>query len=405
MKSTNINSTQNVKFEFKAILNKLGSALMFPIIFFAFITLLFEVISILPRDFYLSKLMNVSLINLSKFLPYLIYISLINVFINDRDGSKYLHATGFLLLLIGISKAVDLFQFRVDIFSVIICFVIYFVIDRYVTKYNYKYIIWLLSSVFILILLLIVKSLFINISLLISYLPFGLDAFMYGFLNRLLVIVGGHSILFPSFIYSSLGGQMEIYNGEELVGVIEGDSFIWLSMYIGGVKDFGSIGSITYNDISYTYEVIGNNQIGQYQQGFIPVITFVYPILGISCYLIYGNDISKKLLIGTMFTFFTGITEPTEIMFILVNPILYLLNCIMVGLSFMLLDLGGVHCILSTGWSIDLILYGVIPSIKGFNTHWWVIPIVGVTLGIVYSSMFILIDKKSRFDSIFIEKE
>ncbi len=229
-------------------------------------------------------------------------------------------------------------------------------------------------------------------------LPLGLNSFAYGFTNRLLLPFGLHSLMIPMFAYSDIGGHLNIYLDGELIKSVDGDSMIWMTLYSNDIFDFSLNGTVDVDGVLYTYEVIGNNNPGQYQQGFLPMTSIAFPMIAITYCYFNSYEKGKVFLLGAILTCFSGITETTEYFFIMINPLLYLLNAFMVGISFMLCDLLNVNVWLSTGWSIDIILFGLIPWAKGFQTNWYYLIAIGFIVGVIYSSLFILIDRKTKYE-------
>lgn len=401
MKSSKIISTNDNTFNIKASLDRLGAALIFPLSFLAFVSIFMGVSYIFPSDWFIVEWVRSVTGVFFGIFPYLVYISIIIIFIQDKDNQTILESLIFLLSVNAVYIFTgEYFEFEhsFNLFLTMITSFTFIYIYRYkVYKWSWVPMGALLSLIMIPVFL-IVNILIIMLGNLIGYLPWGLNSFMYGFTNRLLLPFGLHSVMIPTFAYSSIGGYAEVYQGGELVNVINGDSPIWMFMYTNGIKDFALSGVVEVDGVEYTYQVFNDGVVGQYQQGFLPIITFAFPMVALTYCYVNGYENGKVFLMGALLTLCSGITETTEYFFILINPFLYLLNALMVGISFMLCNLLQVHVWLSTGWFIDVILFGIVPSIKGFHTHWYLIPIIGIGIGAIYSYLFILIDNKTKYE-------
>jgi phosphotransferase system glucose/maltose/N-acetylglucosamine-specific IIC component len=68
----------------------------------------------------------------------------------------------------------------------------------------------------------------IGMGYLLDFLPFGLNAFFYGFINRLLNPFGLHSVMIPTFTYSQAGGMLVMTDPSGIAPSIKiiGDSAI-----------------------------------------------------------------------------------------------------------------------------------------------------------------------------------
>ncbi len=401
MKSSKINSTNDINLNIKAYLNQLGAALIFPLSFLAFTSIFLGLSYSLPDNLFLADALRKFILIIFSFFPLLAYVSLINVFSSGKNETTIISSLIFLMTILSIMICVNkTFNTNIsfDLFaSLIISFSFLFINHRFKIYHCLWVLIAFVTSVIFIPLIWLVSIIINSISIIISLLPLGLNSFTYGFSNRLLLPFGLHSLMIPTFAYSNVGGYINIYNSGELVQVIGGDSLIWMNLYSSGIKDFSLSGTVVNEGIEYTYEVIGNNNPGMYQQGFLPITSIVFPMVAFSYYYIVDNEKGKLFLMGALLTCFSGITETTEYFFILINPFLYLLNAVMVGLSFMLCDLFNVHVWLSTGWSIDVILFGVVPWVKGYQTNWYYILIIGFIVGVLYSSLFIVIDKHTKY--------
>ena len=173
-----------------------------------------------------------------------------------------------------------------------------------------------------------------------------LGAFVFGVLNRLLLVTGLHHIL---------------------------NSLTWFV--------FGSFtppgGAAVTGDLHRFFA--GDPTAGTFMTGFFPVMMFGLPAACLAMYheapkerraMVFGLLASMALT-----SFLTGVTEPIEFSFMFLAPVLYAIHAVLTGLSLAICSALGIHLgfTFSAGF-IDYVLnYGL--STKG----WWAIPI-----GLVY---------------------
>jgi len=149
--------------------------------------------------------------------------------------------------------------------------------------------------------------------------PFGL--FLYGVLNRLLLITGLHHILNNIAWF--------------LLGDFQGAT--------GDLKRFFA----------------GDPTAGGFMAGFFPVMMFGLPA---ACLAMYRNALPERrkavgglLLSLALTSLLTGVTEPIEFTFIFLAPLLYAVHAVLTGLSMVLMDALGVK--LGFGFSAGLFDY------------------------------------------------
>ena len=149
--------------------------------------------------------------------------------------------------------------------------------------------------------------------------PFGL--FLYGVLNRLLLITGLHHILNNIAWF--------------LLGDFQGAT--------GDLKRFFA----------------GDPTAGGFMAGFFPVMMFGLPA---ACLAMYRNALPERrkavgglLLSLALTSLLTGVTEPIEFTFIFLAPLLYAVHAVLTGVSMVLMDALGVK--LGFGFSAGLFDY------------------------------------------------
>lgn len=172
---------------------------------------------------------------------------------------------------------------------------------------------------------------------------FGL--FLYGMLNRILIVTGLHHIL-NSLAWFILGN----YNG------VTGD----LSRFFAG-----------------------DPTAGAFMSGFFPVMMFGLPAACLAMYHAAPKANRAKvggvLLSMALTAFLTGVTEPVEFAFMFLAPGLYVLHAVLTGAALVIMDLLNVK--LGFGFSAGLFDY-VINYSKATN------PILLLPVGVVYAALY-----------------
>ncbi|WBO21856.1 N-acetylglucosamine-specific PTS transporter subunit IIBC [Sphingomonas abietis] len=172
---------------------------------------------------------------------------------------------------------------------------------------------------------------------------FGL--FLYGVLNRLLIVTGLHHIL---------------------------NNVAWFI-----VGDFhGSTG-----DLNRFFA--GDPSAGAFMTGFFPVMMFGLPA---ACLAMYRAALPERrkavggmLLSMALTAFLTGVTEPIEFSFMFLAPVLYGLHTLMTGLAMVVMDLLGVK--LGFTFSAGLLDYAL-------NFSKATRPLLLVPVGLVYFALY-----------------
>ena len=181
-----------------------------------------------------------------------------------------------------------------------------------------------------------------------------LGAFIFGVLNRILIVTGLHHILnnMAWFVFGSFttdAGQ-----------VVTGD----LTRYFAG-----------------------DPKGGQFMTGMFPVMMFGLPA---ACLAMYRNALpERRKLMGGIFlslaltAFLTGVTEPIEFAFMFLAPFLYLLHALLTGLSMAITNLLDIHLGFTfSGGAIDMLLGW------GKSTNGWMIFPVGLAYFVIYYLVF-----------------
>lgn len=145
--------------------------------------------------------------------------------------------------------------------------------------------------------------------------------FLYGALNRLLIVTGLHHVL---------------------------NNVAWFLL-----GDFNG----TTGDLNRFFA--GDKTAGAFMSGFFPVMMFGLPAACLAMYRTTPPERRKQ--VGGMFlslaltSFLTGVTEPIEFAFMFLAPLLYGIHVVLTGLSMVIMDLLGVK--LGFGFSAGLFDY------------------------------------------------
>ncbi|GHC17928.1 PTS transporter subunit IIBC [Kushneria pakistanensis] len=176
-----------------------------------------------------------------------------------------------------------------------------------------------------------------------------LGLFVYGTLNRLLIVTGLHHVL---------------------------NSLVWFV--------FGNFEGAT-GDLHRFFA--GDPSAGRFMTGFFPVMMFGLPAAALAMYHTAVRD-QRARVGGMLFSlaltaFLTGITEPLEFTFIFLAPVLYVVHALLTGLSMAVMSWLDVRLgfTFSAGTFDYLLSYGL--SSRG----WLLIP-VGLLYALLYYMIF-----------------
>jgi PTS system N-acetylglucosamine-specific IIC component len=177
--------------------------------------------------------------------------------------------------------------------------------------------------------------------------PIGL--FVYGVLNRLLIVTGLHHIL------------------NNVAWFIVGD-------FHGATGDLNRF-------------FAGDPSAGAFMSGFFPVMMFGLPA---ACLAMYHTALPERraavggLLMSIALTsFLTGVTEPIEFTFMFLAPALYVVHAVLTGLAMVTMDLLGSR--LGFGFSA-----GLFDFVLNYNksSHPWILFFVGAVYALLYYGLF-----------------
>lgn len=198
--------------------------------------------------------------------------------------------------------------------------------------------------------------------------------FIYGFTERALIPFGLHHVFYMPFWQTGLGGTM----------VIDGHS-------VAGAQNifFAQLASPNTTEFS-----VGATR---FMAGKFPFYLFGIPGAALAIYRCARPE-NRKLVFGllisaTLTAVLTGITEPIEFSFLFAAPILYVLHCVLAGLSFMLCHIFNVGVGQTfSGSLIDFVLFGVMQG--NAKTHWINAILIGIPLFPIYYFSFSYLIKK-----------
>ena len=176
----------------------------------------------------------------------------------------------------------------------------------------------------------------------------GVGLFIYGILNRLLIVTGLHHIL---------------------------NNLAWFQ-----IGDFNGVAG----DLNRFFA--GDPTAGSFMSGFFPGMMFGLPA---ACFAMYRQALPARRkevagMLGSMAltSFLTGVTEPIEFTFMFLAPVLYAVHAVLTGISMALMDWLGVK--LGFGFSAGLFDYVIN---FGGSTR----PLLLIPVGIAYFALYYVI--------------
>lgn len=200
---------------------------------------------------------------------------------------------------------------------------------------------------------------------------------IYGIIERALIPFGLHHVFYLPFWQTGLGGTM----------MIDGVS-------VSGAQN------IFFAQLASPETTRFSVDACRFMTGKFPFMMFGLPGAALAMYQCAKKEkrkVAGGLLFGAALTsFLTGITEPLEFTFLFVAPLLYVIHCILAGLSFMLMHIFNVAVGMTfSGGLIDLLLFGVLPG--NAKTNWIYIVLVGVVYFVIYYFLFGFLIRKFNY--------
>ena len=209
-----------------------------------------------------------------------------------------------------------------------------------------------------------------------------IGTFLYGLIERALIPFGLHHIFYTPFWYGSFVDGQVIIDGAWQT--IQGANYAYFAQ-------LGNMQSIVGADAGTMSTIVSGTT--RFMAGKFPFMMFGLPAAALAMYHTAAPNKKKivgSLLVSAAFTaFLTGITEPLEFTFLFVAPVLYVVHCIMAGLSFFLMDIVNVFIGMTfSGGLIDFTLFGILPAGAGVPTNWIRAILVGAGYAVVYYFLF-----------------
>ncbi|WP_347904317.1 N-acetylglucosamine-specific PTS transporter subunit IIBC [Pseudomonas purpurea] len=182
-----------------------------------------------------------------------------------------------------------------------------------------------------------------------------IGAFIFGTLNRLLIVTGLHHII---------------------------NNMAW---FVFGNFIDPTTGALVTGDISRYFA--GDPKGGQFTTGMFPMMLFGLPA---ACLAMYRNALpERRKVMGGIFlsmaltSFLTGVTEPVEFAFMFLAPLLFVLHALLTGLSLAVTNALNIHLGFTfSGGFIDMILGW------GKSTNGWLVLPVGLAYAVIYYVVF-----------------
>ena len=209
-----------------------------------------------------------------------------------------------------------------------------------------------------------------------------IGTFLYGLIERALIPFGLHHIFYTPFWYGSFVDGQVIIDGAWQT--IQGANYAYFAQ-------LGNMQSIVGADADTMSTIVSGTT--RFMAGKFPFMMFGLPAAALAMYHTAAPNKKKivgSLLVSAAFTAsLTGITEPLEFTFLFVAPVLYVVHCIMAGLSFFLMDILNVFIGMTfSGGLIDFTLFGILPAGAGVPTNWIRAILVGAGYAVVYYFLF-----------------
>ncbi len=195
-----------------------------------------------------------------------------------------------------------------------------------------------------------------------------IGTWIYGITERALIPFGLHHVFYMPFWQTELGGSAVI-DGE----VIQGAQNIF----------FAELASKSTEQFSVSAT--------RFMSGKFPFMIFGLPAAAFAMYRAAAPEKRKLagglLLSAALTSMLTGITEPIEFTFLFVAPLMYVVHCVLAGLSYMLMHIFNVGVGMTfSGGLIDLTLFGILQG--NAKTNWIWIVIIGLIYAVIYYFVF-----------------
>ncbi len=200
---------------------------------------------------------------------------------------------------------------------------------------------------------------------------------IYGIIERALIPFGLHHVFYMPFWQTELGGSMVVDSA-----IVQGAQNIF----------FAELASKSTEQFSVAAT--------RFMSGKFPFMIFGLPAAAYAMYRAARPEKKKVvgglLLSAALTSMITGITEPLEFTFLFVAPVMYIVHCVLAGLSYMLMHILNVGVGMTfSGGAIDLVLFGVLQG--NVKTNWIWIILVGIVYAVVYYFVFYFLITRFNF--------
>lgn len=201
--------------------------------------------------------------------------------------------------------------------------------------------------------------------------------FIYGVIERALIPFGLHHVFYLPFWQTGVGGT----------AIIDGIS-------VSGAQN------IFFAELASKNTQVFSVSATRFMSGKFPLMIFGLPGAALALYRTTNPEKRKAagglLLSAALTSILTGITEPLEFTFLFAAPLLYVIHCILAGLSYMLTHLLKVGVGMTfSGGLIDLFLFGILQG--NAKTNWLMIPLIGIVYFFLYYAVFYYLIRKFNY--------
>ncbi len=195
-----------------------------------------------------------------------------------------------------------------------------------------------------------------------------IGTWIYGITERALIPFGLHHVFYMPFWQTAMGGTAVI---DEVV--VQGAQNIFFAELASKSTEVFSVAATRFMSGKFPFMIFG--------------------LVGAALAMYHTARPEKKKVVGglllsaAMTSMLTGITEPLEFTFLFVAPAMYVVHCVLAGLSYMLMHILNVGVGMTfSGGLIDLTLFGILQG--NAKTNWIMIVVVGVIYFFLYYFVF-----------------
>ena len=201
-----------------------------------------------------------------------------------------------------------------------------------------------------------------------------IGTWIYGIIERALIPFGLHHVFYMPFWQTALGGS----------AVIDG-------VLVQGAQN------IFFAELASKSTEVFSVSATRFMAGKFPFMIFGLTGAALAMYRRARPEkkqvVSGLLISAAVTSMLTGITEPLEFTFLFVAPSMYVVHCILAGLSYMLMHIFNVGVGMTfSGGLIDLTLFGILQG--NAKTNWIWVVIVGVVYFFLYYFVFSFMIRK-----------